>query len=470
MHIKINRTKFEISNMKRNIISELEDWKNDGNRKPLLLKGIPRSGKTSVLQQFGRDCFSDTAYFNFEETPELQTIFQTNLTPRRILTELGHIRGKPITPGKTLLILDEIQVCLEAILSLKYFADRLHIACTGSLIGPTLARSPSFPIEEVNILTLRPMDFTEFLQANDCGYLVAMVEDRLPGEPLMEEIMILLDDLCREYLITGGMPEAVCDWIAHHDITRIDKIHKQILQSYTIDFAEYVPKNDISKLTLIWDAIPRQLAKKNRRFIFSHVKNGAREKDLRGALQWLIDADLVHKVERIYKPVLPLAAHANTSYFKLYFADVGLFRTLAGIPAEDIFTKSDSSSEIRKALTENFVLTELIAGVIPHAYFWKSKYRAKVDFVIEITKNIIPLEVNQAEKTWSGSLARYQELYRPKLSLKISQNKFWFKRYKCGPCMKFPLHCAWQMPEDVRQMIVFKDSAIKIKELRICIG
>ncbi|HJK63264.1 MAG TPA: DUF4143 domain-containing protein, partial [Methanocorpusculum sp.] len=143
---------------------------------------------------------------------------------------------------------------------------------------------------------------------------------------------------------------------------------------------------------------------------------------------------------------------------------------LAGIPAEDIFTKSDSSSEIRKALTENFVLTELIAGVIPHAYFWKSKYRAKVDFVIEIAKNIIPLEVNQAEKTWSGSLARYQELYRPKLSLKISQNKFWFKRYKCGPCMKFPLHCAWQMPEDVRQMIVFKDSAIKIKELRICIG
>ena len=142
-----------MSNMKRNIISELEDWKNDSNRKPLLLKGIPRSGKTSVLQQFGRDYFSDTAYFNFEETPELQTIFQTNLTPRRILTELGHIRGKPITPGKTLLILDEIQVCLEAILSLKYFADRLHIACTGSLIGPTLARSPSFPIEEVNILT-----------------------------------------------------------------------------------------------------------------------------------------------------------------------------------------------------------------------------------------------------------------------------------------------------------------------------
>ena len=442
--------------MQRQITDQLQTWKNSPDRKPLLLRGVRQSGKTWILRQFGSDHFTDTAYFNFEETPALHPIFRTDLNPHRILTELGLLRGNPILPGTTLLILDEIQFCPEALASLKYFAENLpeqHIACAGSLLGIALAKPLSFPVGKVEILTLRPMNFPEFLLANNKKHLLDYLTALSAQEPLPQSIIPQLSTLYQEYLITGGMPEAVNDWIAHHDSTRIEKIHKQILQSYTLDFAKHAPRNDFPKLTLIWDAIPRQLAKENSKFVFGHVKTGARAKDLEDAVQWLVDAGLVYKVERIERPGIPLAACADSAYFKLYFADVGLFRTHAGLPAEALLTRTPYTAEIRGALTENYVLTELVARDVSPVCFWRSGNRAEVDFVVQQGVSVLPLEVKAAENTRSKSLARYQELFSPELAVKVSLADLRYSRSERGSLLSIPLFLVWMLPEFAGELL-----------------
>ena len=410
--------------MQRQITDQLQTWKNSPDRKPLLLRGVRQSGKTWILRQFGSDHFTDTAYFNFEETPALHPIFRTDLNPHRILTELGLLRGNPILPGTTLLILDEIQFCPEALASLKYFAENLpeqHIACAGSLLGIALAKPLSFPVGKVELLTLRPMNFPEFLLANNKKHLLDYLTDHSAQEPLPQSIIPQLSTLYQEYLITGGMPEAVSDWIAHHDITRIEKIHKQILQSYTLDFAKHAPRNDL--------------------------------KDLEDAVQWLVDAGLVHKVERIERPSIPLAACADSAYFKLYFADVGLFRTHAGLPAEALLTRTPYTAEIRGALIENYVLTELVARDVSPVCFWRSGNRAEVDFVVQQGVSVLPLEVKAAENTRSKSLARYQELYSPELAVKVSLADLRYSRSERGSLLSIPLFLVWMLPEFAGELL-----------------
>ena len=453
--------------IKRNISDVLKVWKDEPNRKPLIIRGIRRSGKTWVLKQFGNDYFSDTAYFNFEETPAIQTIFKPECDPCLILTELGRIRGKPIIPGTTLLILDEIQFCLDTLFSLKDFTEKLpeqHIACADSLLYETIENNLSFLTEQVYIVTLHPLNFGEFLRANNKETLITFLDDSVPLLPLPEPVTTELNRLCQEYFITGGMPEAVSDWITHHDCNRVEEIHRQILQDYLHDISIYAPKKERVKMYDIIYAIPNQLAKKNRRFMLSYLKKGAETKDYETAVWWLAEkAGIVHKVERLTRPGIPLEACLNHSNFKLYFADVGLLRTLAGITAEEILTKTDNPSEIRKALTENFVLTELLSRNMFRVYYWKYDWReGEVDFVVKIGKYTLPFEVNNKIHLWPKALIRYQELYLPDIILKISHDVPQY--YSSEAPLKFPLYFVWRMPEFIISIITLRDLILPPEE------
>lgn len=441
--------------MQRQITTQLLAWKDEPGRKPLLLKGVRQSGKTWVLKQFGSEYFADTAYFNFEGNAALQTIFQADLDPHRIVAELGLLRGTPIIAGTTLLIFDEVQFCPAALTSLKYFAELLpaqHVACAGSLLGIALAKPLSFPVGKVRLLTLYPMHFSEFLLANGKDMLVTFLSGRSVTDGIPESVLPQLTQLYRDYLITGGMPEAVDDWVRYHDAGRVEEIHRQILQSYVLDFAKHAPKQDFPKLTLIWDAIPQQLAKDSGKFVFSHVKTGARAKDLEDAVQWLVDAGLVYKVEKVERPGIPIATYADTTYFKLYFADVGLFRTHAGLPAGELMAGSLLTADVRGALTENFVLTELRARGLSRVCFWKSGNRAEVDFVVQLGSAVIPVEVKAAMNTRSKSLARYQELFSPEVAVRMSLSGMRYGVTRRGPVLDLPLPLVWRLPELVGEL------------------
>ena len=441
--------------MQRQITQELLAWKNDPARKPLILKGVRQCGKTWLLKQFGKEHFTDTAYFNFEGNTPLHNVFAADLNPDRILIELGLLRGSPILPGTTLLIFDEIQFCPAALTSLKYFTENLpaqHIAGAGSLLGIALAGPLSFPVGKVRLLTLYPMNFPEFLKANGKDLLLSHLNTLPISGTVPQSILPELRALYRDYLITGGMPEAVLSWTTTHDISRVEDVHRQILQSYALDFAKHAPLKDLPKLNLIWDAIPQQLAKDNGKFVFSHVKSGARAKDLEDAVQWLIDAGLVYKVEKVERPGIPLSAYADATYFKLYLADVGLLRTLAGFPAEALLAGNPLTSHLRGALTENYVLTELIPQGVPRVCFWKSGNRAEVDFVVQEGANVVPVEVKAAENTRSKSLARYRELYAPEISVRMSLAEMQLRRDESGALLDLPLMLVWRLRDMAEEL------------------
>ncbi len=282
--------------MERLITEKLKIWKENPNRKPLLLRGVRQCGKTWILREFGQTHFEDAAYFTFENNQPLFSCFDLNLDPKRILKEISLVRGKTIIPGKTLVIFDEIQFCPNALTSLKYFAEELpelHIACAGSYLGIHLAKNAgSFPVGKVDFLTLHPMNFEEYLLANGEEAVHAFLSEIQSGEGIPKSLTAKLEGLYKDYLITGGMPEVVSSWTRNHDISEAENILRAILSSYEADFLKYAPRDVLPKLTLIWRSIPEQLAKDNHKFIFSHVKKGLRARDLEDALYWLISAGI----------------------------------------------------------------------------------------------------------------------------------------------------------------------------------
>lgn len=325
--------------MERLLFQELIAWKEKANRKPLILKGVRQCGKTYLLKTFGQQCYTDTAYFNFEETESLKTLFETDYDVNRILFELGLTLGRTIQKETTLIIFDEIQECGRAITALKYFcenAPEYHIVCAGSLLGIALKKQPSFPVGKVDFLTLYPMSYVEFLLANGearlAEYLAAFKREEKLSEPVANKLVTYL----KQYYVTGGMPEVVRTWCETHDIEKTEKIQQMILDSYQFDFSKHAPVKDFPKILAIWQSIPEQLAKDNSKFIFGHVRKGWRAKDLEDALVWLEGAGLVYKVCRIEKPFIPMSAYADSTAFKLYLCDVGLLRKLSRLPYEVI--------------------------------------------------------------------------------------------------------------------------------------
>lgn len=427
--------------MRRILTDDLKLWKESPDRKPLIVKGMRQCGKTYLLKQFGEQYYEDVAYFNFEGNDALSERFEGDMDTERILTELGILRRKMIEPGKTLIVFDEIQFSNRALNSLKYFrenAPEYHIICAGSLLGIALSKPLSFPVGKVNFLTLRPMNFHEFLLAKGedmlCEYLQALPLD----EPVSSLFADKLENYLREYYITGGMPEAVEVWIRTGDAGRVEAVQQQILDSYELDFARHAPGKDFPKLTAIWRSIPLQLAKENSKFIFSQVRKGWRAKDLEDALEWLISAGLVYKTAKIEKPYMPLAAYADETSFKLYMSDIGLLRKMAGLPADVIFEKRDEYREFKGAMTENYFLQEWMQRRDDAPFYWKSGNMAEVDFVIQHGRDIIPVEVKAERNDKSKSLVEYRKKYSPRVSLKVSMNPL-----ELGEIRHVPLYLLW---------------------------
>jgi predicted AAA+ superfamily ATPase len=435
--------------MERSLTGQLVAWKDNPHKKPLIIKGVRQCGKTWLLKEFGEKYYTDTAYFSFEGNDPLGALFDGDLDPRRIITELGVHRQKSIEPGKTLIIFDEIQFCNRALSSLKYFcedAPEHHIACAGSLLGLALSGPLSFPVGKVDFLTLRPLSFYEFLLANGEALLCKHLEQFPPGEPAPELLAAALERHLKTYYITGGMPEAVANWIANHDIEQLEAVHRKILDSYELDFAKHAPLGEFPRLQGIWRSIPAQLAKENSKFIFSQVKKGRRARDLEDALEWLLGAGLAHRVAKVEKPFMPLSAYADASFFKLYMADVGLLRTLAALPAEAILERIDIYKEFKGALTENYVLTELINLYDETPFFWRSANTAEVDFIVQQKLDIVPVEVKSERNTRAKSLAEYRKKYGPAKAVKTSlSNAVKVVFDGNGAMLAVPLYLLWRL-------------------------
>lgn len=431
--------------MKRQLSDALIKWKEKKNRKPLIVKGVRQCGKTYLLTEFGHEQYEDVAYFNFEGNDALQARFDGDLDVTRIIAELGILRKKAINPQTTLTIFDEIQFCNKALTSLKYFCENApdyHVVCAGSLLGIALSKPLSFPVGKVDFLTLRPMNFYEFLLANNeemlCEYL-----NKLPAKDKVSDLFAdKLESYLKTFYITGGMPEAVDIWIRTKDIGELETVQQKIIDSYELDFAKHAPSKDFPKLSAIWQSIPLQLAKENSKFIFSQVKKGMRAKDLEDALEWLLSAGLVHKVAKIEKPFMPLSSYADQTFFKLYLADIGLLRKMSRLPAAAILEKNDIYKEFKGALTENYVLCELVNLHDAPMFYWKSENKAEVDFIVQHDMDIVPIEVKSERNVRAKSLSEYRKKYAPRISVKTSLNNVLGEEIK-----SIPLYLIWKMDE-----------------------
>ncbi len=404
--------------MKRALYHELAGWKKSPRRKPLLLRGARQTGKTHLLREFGRKEYGRFVYCNFEEDPALDSFFQRDLNPNRILKELSIYKGVEIQPGGDLVIFDEIQASGKALNSLKYFQEEAgdyHIAAAGSLLGIRMSLSGSFPVGKVKFLDLYPMSFLEFLAASDKPQYGSLITELETSTPLPEAIHLDLLGYLRRYYFTGGMPEAVRHFLDSGNPEETRTIQKDILESYMLDFAKHAPSTDIPKLSLIWESIPRHLARENKKFIFSAVKAGARARSYENALRWLRDAGLILLCHAVTTSKIPLNHFADRNCFKVYALDIGLLGAMAGTPV-GLMVKGDRLfNEYEGALAENYVAQELVAGHHSKLFYWRSRGgKAELDFLCEFEDCVAPLEVKAGRSRRSRSLRSFDDQFSPR--------------------------------------------------------
>lgn len=409
--------------MERLILKDLIAWKNSPYRKPLILKGVRQVGKTWILKEFGKRCYENTAYFNFDENEEYKQFFETSKDVNRILQNLMFASGQSIKPEKTLIIFDEVQDCPKVINSMKYFcenAPEYHIACAGSLLGIALAKPSSFPVGKVNFMQIDPMTFTEFLTANGDENLVKYMENIERIEPLPDAFFNPLYEKLKMYYVTGGMPESVLMWTQARDVSAMQNTLSDIIDAYERDFAKHPDVSEFPKISMIWKSIPSQLARENKKFLYKVVKEGARAREYENALQWLVDARLVHKIYRSSTPGLPMSAYDDLSAFKIYLADVGVLRRLAQL-APTAFTEGNRLfTEFKGSLTENFVLQTLLTQFEVTPRYWaQNNPPYEVDFLIQRENEIFPVEVKAEGNIRSKSLKKFKELFPDKVKLRV---------------------------------------------------
>lgn len=414
--------------MKRLIMSKLLAWKNSPYRKPLILKGVRQVGKTWILKEFGKLYYKNIAYFNFDENKEYKQFFETTKNVERILQNLMLASGQKIEPENTLIIFDEVQDCPEVINSMKYFcenAPQYHVACAGSLLGITLAKPSSFPVGKVNFMQINPMNFTEFLLANGDENLAKFIEQIDKIEPIPDAFFNPLYEKLKMYYVTGGMPESVLMWAKARDVNAMQDTLFEIITAYERDFAKHPNVSEFPKISMIWNSIPSQLARENKKFLYKVVKNGARAREYEDALQWLVSAQLVYKVYRSTAPSLPIAAYDDVSAFKIYLADVGLLRRLAQLAPTAFAEGNRLFTEFKGALTENYVLQALLTQfeVMPR-YWSQTNPPYEVDFLIQRENDIFPIEVKSEANINSRSLKKFKELFpnQTKLRIRFSLN------------------------------------------------
>lgn len=404
--------------MERKILNDLCKWKDSKRRKPLILRGARQVGKTWVLQEFGKRYFSDCLYINFERQEEFKQFFQLTKDVHRILQNLSMASGKKITKD-TLIIFDEIQACGEALNTLKYFcedAPEYYVASAGSLLG--LKLSQGFPVGKVAFLEMGAMSFEEFLLANGDDSLLTYINGIQDISAIPDAFFNPLVEKLKMYFITGGMPEAVSVWTENRDISAADNVLADILLSYESDFGKHADKYDVYKIGLVWESLPSQLAKENKKFLYSVVKAGARAREYENAVNWLAAADMVRKVFRISKPGLPLSAYDDLTAFKIYMGDVGLLRKHSRL-ATSAFTENNRLfTEFKGALTENYTLQCLLRQFEVKPRYWADAQH-EVDFVVQRENDIIPVEVKAGENVRMTSIKNYYKQYESETPLLV---------------------------------------------------
>lgn len=426
--------------VKRDIYKQLLEWKSSIRRKPLLLKGARQTGKTYILKEFGKNEYENLFYFNFEEDPKLEGFFKENLNPEAIIENLSIYAGKKIRPAADLIFFDEIQSSNGALNALKYFeeqANEFHVVAAGSLLGVKLSVPKSFPVGKVNFLNLYPMTFLEFLTAVGKEEYRNLLEGLNRIAPLAEPLHEELINLLKKYYYVGGMPEAVENYSLQNDLFEIKKIHKEIINSYILDFAKHAAPFDIPKLTDIWNSIPAQLARENRKFMFSAVRKSARGRDYEDALLWLDHSGLIYRSFLLSSCKSPLQGYFDRSSFKVYLLDVGLLGTMANISASILSQGDALFNEFGGAFVENYVAQQISATLETNLYYWKNETGiAEIDFVSEREGVVYPLEVKAGINVKSRSLKSFDDRFQPKFLCRTT-----LKNLKMdGKIINFPLY------------------------------
>lgn len=428
--------------MRRNAINELVKWKNDEERKPMVLRGARQVGKTWLMKEFGRTNYDSYVYFNFDEEDELKSIFEANKNPKRIIELLSMIMGEKILPGETLIIFDEVQECPSALNALKYFkekANEYHVIAAGSLLGTLLAQPKSYPVGMVNLLDISPLTFDEFLDATDkplYAYYQSITKEQQIEDIFHKRLM----EAYNNYLIIGGMPECVSSWIKYKDPSKVAQIQNELIQIYENDFSKHNGKVNSGRILMVFRSIVTQLAKSNEKFMYGAVREGGRARDFEEAIEWLVSAGMLNRVYNVSKLEHPLSAFEKLDQFKLFVFDTGLLKHMAGIDNSAILLKSDY--QFKGPLTENFVLQQLCGqyDVAPHYY---SERSGEIDFVVQHGIEIIPIEAKGGEDKSASTFKKYISEHQPKYAVRFSKRGY----RKDGYITNMPLYLARKMKD-----------------------
>ncbi len=394
--------------MYRNIIERLKEWKDKERRKPLVLAGARQVGKTYILKEFGKKEFDNVAYLNCDDNVLAKDLFTQDYDIRRILLAIGAITRQTIVAGKTLIILDEIQEVERGLSALKYFcenAPQYHVAVAGSLLGIAMHRGESFPVGKVDVLHIYPMTFDEFLLAKGQGQMVSLLKgkDWNTVKLLRNEYVKAL----REYYFVGGMPEAVSEFIATNDVLKVREVQNNILFTYQKDISKHVPSSESNRINMVWQSMPSQLVKENKKFIYGVAKPGGRAKEFEAAIQWLMDAGLVYKAERVREPKMPLKFYVDITSFKLFLLDCGLLGAMSETPPESLLVARNGMEESKGAFTENYVMSQLVATRDTSVFYYSNDAKLEIDFLVQQGTAIVPIEAKAEENLRSKSLSTF---------------------------------------------------------------
>ena len=415
--------------MKRTVFSRLLEWcqRNPQHRKPLILEGARQTGKTWLARELGRTAFESFIEVNFETDDDLQGIFEQNFDIERILLAIQQAKGKPVVKGKTLLFFDEIQYARRGLLSLKYFYDQvpdLHVIAAGSLLGVIDHANDSFPVGKVEFVSVYPLSFIEFLEADGKEGMAAMLQEGSNWDT----ITVFHDRLSgwlREYYYVGGMPEVVKTYVETKDYSQVRTIQNQLLKSFEKDFSKHPPKEIVKRMQLVWSSVPSQLAKENKKFVYTALRSSARARDFETSIQWLCDAGMIYKVIRCHGNELPLGAFADHEAFKLYLLDIGLLGAMSGLDARSMVQGSEFFKQYKGALTEQFVLQELKLLSESQLYYWSPDASvAEVDFLMQENGKALPIEVKAERNLRAKSLAECIKRYQCPTAIRFSMSEY----------------------------------------------
>ena len=412
--------------MRRKALDFLREWKQKDSRKPLIIRGARQVGKTWLMKEFARVEYENFAYINFENDRQAKNLFLDDFEISRILLGIQITTGVKPEPDKTLIIFDEIQEAERAITSLKYFyenAPEYHVVAAGSLLGIALHQNTSFPVGKVEFVDLYPLRFMEFLSAAGEDALVDLLHQK--QWQLITAYKTKYIELLKQYYYVGGMPEVVASFVRHTDLKEVQELQRQILDAYEQDFSKHAPVEVVPRIRMVWNSIPAQLSKENRKFVYGLIRQGARAKEFELAITWLIDCGLVHKINRVTKVALPLKAYEDFSAFKLFVVDVGLLGAMTALDAKTLLDGHTVFVEFKGALTEQFVLQQLLSDPDLSIYYWSSdKSDGEIDFLIQYQHLLIPVEVKASENLQAKSLRFFVQKYKPELAVRTSMSDY----------------------------------------------